>query len=322
MRTLSVLLLALAAAPAFGADARFDGRWSITAFTEPRNRAWWLEITGAGTNQPGGRFVTAYAGAMNQIHEISVSDGELFFAFNRKDRPKPGDTEPPRVTRLVYRARIAGDKLEGTFEVVGQDRPPVRWVGVRAAVITEKDDGSWKEGKPVRLFNGRDLQGWKSTDGRPMNGWSVKRGVMVTNGKSPNIVTEASFWNFKLHVEFRVAPKSNSGVGLRGRYEVQIMDDYGRQPGIQSNGALYYRIAPAVNASKPANQWQTYEIRLVGREVTVVLNGQTIVDKAEIEGLTAIAVDPHEDEPGPVFLQGDHGQVEFRNIVLTPLVGN
>jgi hypothetical protein len=323
MRKLSVFLLALAAAPAFGADARFDGRWSITAFTEPRNRAWWLEIAGAGTDQPRGKFVTAYAGAMNTIDEITVGQGEIVFVFIRKDRPKPGDDTPPRTARLVYKARLAGGKLEGTFEVEGQrqQRPPIRWVGVRAAVVTDKDDGSWKEGKPVRLFNGKNLQGWKSTDGRPMNGWSVKDGVLVTDGKSPNIVTEATFWNFKLHAEFRVAPKANSGVGLRGRYEIQIMDDYGRQPSIQGNGALYYRIAPAVNASKPGSEWQTYEIRLVGRQVTVVLNGTTIIDKGEIEGLTAIAVDPHEGEPGPLYLQGDHGNVEFRNIVLTPLVG-
>ena len=92
-----------------------------------------------------------------------------------------------------------------------------------------------------------------------------------------------------------------------------------RPPNKHSNGALYARIAPSENASKPAGQWQTYDIRLVGRQVTVALNGKTVV-KGEIEGLTAIAGDSNEAAPGPIYLQGDHGPVEFRNIVVTPLV--
>jgi hypothetical protein len=220
---------------------------------------------------------------------------------------------------MIYKARMVGDKLEGTFEVEGQRRPAIKWVGVRAPVIADKDDGSWREGKPVKLFNGKDLSGWVSTDGRPLDGWSVRDGLLVTTGKSPNIISEPKFWNFKLHLEYKVAPRSNSGVGLRGRYEVQIVDDYGRQPGTHGNGALYSRIAPSVNASKPGGEWQIYDIRLVGRQVTVVLNGKTIIDKGEVEGLTAIAIDPNEAEPGPIYLQGDHGPVEFRNIVVTPL---
>jgi hypothetical protein len=135
-----------------------------------------------------------------------------------------------------------------------------------------------------------------------------------------NLVSDTLFWNFKLHVEYRVGKDSNSGIGLRGRYEVQILEDYGKPPGKHSNGALYSRVAPAVNASKPAGEWQTYDIRLVGRQVTVVLNDQKIIDQQEIEGLTAIAGNADEGKPGPIILQGDHGPVEFRKIVLTPLV--
>jgi hypothetical protein len=107
---------------------------------------------------------------------------------------------------------------------------------------------------------------------------------------------------------------------LRARYEVQILDDYGRPANTHGNGALYSRILPSENASKPAGEWQTYDIRLVGRQVTVVLNGRKVIDKGEIEGLTAIASDANEGQPGPLILQGDHGPVEFRAIVLTPLV--
>ncbi|HSW49486.1 MAG TPA: DUF1080 domain-containing protein, partial [Bryobacteraceae bacterium] len=105
-----------------------------------------------------------------------------------------------------------------------------------------------------------------------------------------------------------------------GRYEVQIQDDYGKPPSIHSNGALYSRIAPSVNACKAAGQWQSFDITLIGRDLTVVQNGTKIIDRQAVEGLTAMGHDPNEGEPGPLSLQGDHGPVEFRNIVLTPLV--
>jgi len=148
----------------------------------------------------------------------------------------------------------------------------------------------------------------------------VKDGVVSSTGGANNLISEAKFWNYLLHLEYRVGARSNSGIGLRGRYEIQILEDYGRPPDTHSNGALYSRIAPSVNASKPAGEWQTYDIRLVGRQVTVTLNGKTVIDKGEIEGLTAVASDANEAEPGPIILQGDHGPVDFRNVVLTPLV--
>jgi hypothetical protein len=318
MRSFLVVLMALAAGSAYAADARFNGRWDITGYPQPRNRAWWLEISGAETDSPKGKFVTAYAGDMNVIEEISIQEGELRFGFVRKERPKPG--EAPRTDHLIYKARLAGDKLEGTFEIEGQERPPIRWVGVRAPVIADKDDGTWREGKPVSLFNGKDVSDWKAVEPGRELGWSVQDGNLATTGKGANIISEQKFWNFKLHLEYRMGPRSNSGIGLRARYEVQVADDYGRPPNEHTNGALYSRIAPSENASKPPGEWQTYDIRLVGRQVTVVLNGKTIIDKGEIEGLTAIAVDPNEAEPGPIYLQGDHGPVEFRNIVVTPLI--
>lgn len=113
--------------------------------------------------------------------------------------------------------------------------------------------------------------------------------------------------------------RSNSGIGLRGRYEVQIISDYGRPPGMHGTGALYTRILPRVNASKKPGEWQTFDIRLAGREVTTVLNGEKLYEKGVIDGLTGIAFDPYEDQPGAIELQGDHGPVEFRNLILTPL---
>jgi hypothetical protein len=292
MRLFTFFLLA---AVAWGGDARFNGRWDITASS---GRASWLEISGAETEKPSGKFVSAFNGDMNIIERIAVREGEIEFGWPSRN--------------IAYAARLVGGKLEGT--------QPGKWVGVRAPVIKEHDDGTWREGKPVTLFNDKDLSGWKAARGPAPVGWSVKDGALAGNGKANDIVSEQKFWNFKLHCEFKMYPESNSGVGLRARYEVQVLDDYGHEPGTHTNGALYARIPPAVNASKPAGEWQTYEIRLVGRDVTVVLNGKTLMEKREIEGLTAIAADSNEAEPGPIYLQGDHGPVEFRNIVVTPLV--
>jgi energy-coupling factor transporter ATP-binding protein EcfA2 len=146
-------------------------------------------------------------------------------------------------------------------------------------------------------FNGKDVSGWHGLVPNLALGWSLKDGAIANTAGANNLVSDGSFWNFKLHVEYRVGKDSNSGIGLRGRYEVQILEDYGKPPNKHSNGALYSRIAPAVNASKPADEWQTYDIRLVGRQVTVVLNDQKIIDKQEIEGLTAIAGNADEGKP-------------------------
>jgi hypothetical protein len=302
------ILFFLVIAPALlAADAGFDGRWDITPGKEPRGRAWWLEIQGADTATPSGKFVSAFGGDMNVIQEITIRGNELQFGFRTNGR------------HLTYRARLAGGKLQGTNAVEGQRQPPLEWTGVRAPVIPDKDDGTWREGQPVELFNGKDLSGWRGMIPNKELGWSVKDGLLTSTGGANNVLSERKFWNFKLHVEFRLGAHSNSGVGLRGRYEVQIQDDYGKAPGTHTNGSIYSRIAPRVEASRPAGEWQVYDIRLVGRQVTVVLNGQTLIEKAEIEGLTAIAGDANEAEPGPIFLQGDHGPVEFRKVTLTPL---
>jgi len=114
--------------------------------------------------------------------------------------------------------------------------------------------------------------------------------------------------------------RSNSGIGLRGRYEIQILEDYGKPPNTHGAAALYSRIAPSVNASKPAGEWQSYDIRLVGRTLTVVHNGTKVLDKVEVDGLTAIANNSDEAEPGPFIIQGDHSYVEIKSFLVTPLV--
>ena len=218
MRMLPLLLLAAGAALA--ADADFNGRWDIKGKPGSPIRAWWLEVNGAGTPSPSGKFVTAAGGDMNTITDMTVKDGELRFGYERRNREKK-TTE-----KLLWRARLVDGKLDGQFEMEGSGRPPQGWIGVRAPVINEKDDGSWVAGKPVNLFNGKDLSGWL-----PVEGWTVKDGLLTNAPKVRNLVSAKTFWNFLLHVEYRVGAHSNSGVGLRGRYEIQILEDHGRRAG-------------------------------------------------------------------------------------------
>ncbi|MBZ5592323.1 MAG: DUF1080 domain-containing protein [Acidobacteriia bacterium] len=293
-------------------DAQFNGRWDILVTGEPRARAWWMEISGAGTPALKGKFVGFPGGDLNDIPQPTIQDGWLHFAFDYKDfkSGKPMHRE--------YLVKYRSGRLFGVMR--SSDGETVQWVGKPAPGITEKDDAAWRDGTPVELFNHKDLSGWRGLIPNLPLGWAFKDGAMTNAAGANNLVSDQTFWNFKLHVEFRVGEHSNSGIGLRGRYEVQILEDYGKPPNLHSNGALYSRIAPSENASKPAGEWQAYDIRLVGRQVSVVLNDRKVIDKQEIEGLTAIAGDADESKPGPIILQGDHGPVEFRNIVLTPLV--
>ena len=127
--------------------------------------------------------------------------------------------------------------------------------------------------------------------------WSVENGVLKNAPPTTDIVSEQKFWNFELHVDFRIVARSNSGIGLRGRYEIQILDDYGRPPNTHGAAALYSRHAPSVNASKPPGEWQSYDIRLVGRTLTVIHNGTKVLDKVHVDGLTAIANNANEGDP-------------------------
>src|SRR5690606_34495972 len=110
----------------------------------------------------------------------------------------------------------------------------------------------------------------------------------------------------------------NSGVYLRGRYEVQITDSQGMDPALDQLGAIYGFLMPVSMPAKAAGEWQSMEVTLTGRLVTVVLNGVTIICNQEIPGITGGAIDSHEGNPGPLMIQGDHGAVDFRNIVITP----
>jgi hypothetical protein len=307
-------LLFLAAA-AFAADSDFNGRWDLTT-VQTRPRGWWVELNGVGTSSANGTFISAYAGDLNKISEISAANGEITWTIQQ-----PGNEKNPPA-KFTYKAKLTGGKLQGTMTRTGGrgSAEPIQFTGVRAPELAnEKDDASWKKGKPVELFDGKDFSGWHAlVPSVPMK-WSVVDGVLKNAPPTTDIVSDQKFWNFEAHVEFKIVEHSNSGIGLRGRYEIQILDDYGKEPNTHGAAAYYSRVKPTVNASKPAGEWQTYDIRLVGRTLTVVHNGKKVLDKIHVDGLTAIAIDSNEGEPGPFVVQGDHSNVEIRKFTVTPL---
>ena len=314
MRFVFVAALAVCCFGASIDDQEFNGRWDIAVSGPSSPRGWWLEVSGAGTDSIKGRFLGAPVGLLDEIPKVSISDGELRFALEavfRKDHAKE---------KGLYWARLDDGRLKGTFEIQGDPSTYLEWNGVRAPALAEKDDGSWKRGEPVVLFNGRDLAGWQAVAPAHLTGWVVKDGAMTALPGAPDLVSDKKFLNFVVDAEYRIEPHTNSGIGLRGRYEVQIADDADRPSSNRGTGAILGRIAPTVNAEKSAGEWQALVVRLVGRDVTVILNGMRVINRQSIDGPTAIALDTNEGDPGPILLQGNRGTVEFRRIVVYPLL--
>lgn len=176
------------------------------------------------------------------------------------------------------------------------------------------------------LFNGKDLTGWKLRNPKGHNSWSVLPGGVLKNTVASkdehgtDLVTEEKFWNFTVRYEFMTPENSNSGFYLRGRHEIQILGDYKSgnvSPG--GNGAIYNFKAPDKFVTKPAGEWQTVEATMIGDRITVIMNGVKIHDNVQCNRATGSEIDNKVHEPGPIFLQGDHGTVSFRNIRIKEL---
>jgi len=313
VRPVFVAAMALCCFAASKDDQEFNGRWDITVNGLSTPHGWWLEVSGAGTDNLKGKFLGSPMGLLDEIPKLSISEGELRFALEarfRKDRnPEKG----------LYWARMEEGKLKGTFEIEGEPSSYLEWTGVRAPALPDHDDGSWKRGDPVVLFDGRDLAGWEAAPPGHPGGWVVKDGALTALVGAPDLISSKKFFNFVVDAEYRMEPHSNSGIALRGRYEVQLTDDADRPPSNRATGSILGRIAPTLNAERPAGEWQMLIARLVGREVTVILNGNRVINRQSIDGPTASALDTNEDEPGPILLQGNRGTVEFRRIVVYPL---
>ena len=284
-------------------DVRLIGRWDITITTPTGSAPSWLEIDSSGREALVGRIV-GIVGSARPVSEIITEGDSLRFAVPRQWENGDGEL------RVV--SRLQGDRLVG--HMTFPDNTTLNWQGVRAPRLERAHAPVWSA--PIRLLNQNDLNGWLPMGSA--NQWFVRNGVLSSPHSGVNLRTSRAFGDFKLHVEFRYPKESNSGVYLRGRHEVQIEDDYGREPDSHRFSGVYGFIAPSEIAARPAGQWQTYDITLVGRMLTVVANGKMVICNREIPGITGGAIDSNEGAPGPLYLQGDHGPIEYRNIVVTP----
>jgi hypothetical protein len=212
---------------------------------------------------------------------------------------------------LQFHATFQGDSLTGT--IIESNGKEFTFVGVRAPSLWRKTEPVW--GEQIKLFDGKDLKGWHASG---KNQWVAENGIMRSPASGSNIMTDQVFSDFKLHIEFRYPKGSNSGVYLRGRYEIQIVDSKGMEPTRDYLGAIYGFLPPTEMMAKDAGEWQSYDVTLVGRMVTLTVNGKTVICDQIIPGITGGALDSREGEPGPIMMQGDHGPIDFRNILITP----
>ncbi len=279
------------------------GRWDIIIRTPRGTAPSWLEVEHSGRDALIGRFV-GVVGSARPIARIVTHGDSLHFAIPYQWERGSSD--------LVVDGRLDGDHLTG--RMVFPDSVTAEWTATRAPLLHRNAEPAW--GSPIHLLHANDLGGWHATASR--NQWEVKNGVLRSPHSGANIVTDRAVGDFKLHVEFRYPAESNSGVYLRGRYEVQIQDDFGHEPSSDRFSGIYGFIEPNEMAARRPNEWQTYDITLIGRKVTVVANGKRVICEQNIPGITGGAIDSNEGEPGPILLQGDHGPVEYRNIILTP----
>ena len=284
------------------ADPSVEGRWNITIDYEGQKSPSWLEVNHSGHKRLVGHYV-GITGSARPISIIHFKDGKISFSLPPQWEEEDND--------LSFEGTLQNDILTGTMKAA--NGKTYNWTGRRAPSLRRDKAPVW--GEPIKLFNGKNLDGWKALG---ENQWVAENGVLKSPKSGSNLVTERKFDDFKLHIEFRYPKGSNSGVYLRGRYEVQITDSKGMATLKDQLGAVYGFISPTEMAAKDPGEWQTYDITLVGRMITVVANGKTVICNQEIPGITGGALDSNEGEPGPLYIQGDHGPIEYRNIVLTP----
>lgn len=294
-----------AAAPAAAAiDSGLVGRWDITVQTPDGSRPSWLELWVSGRDALVGRFV-GIVGSARPIAAVQVGGDSIHFAIPHQW--ENGDGE------LTVTGRLTSGRLAGSMTF--PDGKRFEWTGVHAPAL--RGDATPKWGAPIHLLHANDLGGWQAQGGA-QNQWVVTNGVLRSPHSGANIETTQKFKDFKLHIEFRYPKESNSGVYLRGRHEVQIQDDYGLAPMDDRFSGVYGFISPSRIAAKRAGEWNAYDITLVGRMVTIIANGTRVICNQEIPGITGGAIDSDEGAPGPLLLQGDHGPIEYRNIIITP----
>ncbi len=324
-------LLAGSGAPILGAGFEaFLGRWALTL---PGGGAGWLGVT-----REQGYYDASIlwgGGSVVPVSSVVFVDDEMYVTRVREVKRRDAAAKVVRVQQFTEAliARVEGDTLTAVRynpRDNGQGMIREEITGKRIPALPPAPDlAKARFGPAIALFNGSNLDGWRLTSPGQKNGWSVQDGLLLNNpvqeeGKPHisygNLRTEKEFEDFNLKLEVNVPEKGNSGIYLRGIYEVQVMDSYGRGLDPHHMGGVYSRITPTQSAEKPAGEWQTMDITLLDRHVTVILNGKKIIDNQPLLGCTGGALWSDEFRPGPLYLQGDHTGVKYRNLTLRPVL--
>jgi hypothetical protein len=325
-----LLALLLLVPDSRGDDAAnaFVGGWALML---PGGAPGWLGVESDG-NQITAHMLWGW-GSVFKLDRASMDGDKLTLArlFTQDRRTADGKTAKTKSIE-VFAITRDGDSLKIVStrpKASGDGGDTAEFSGKRLPPMPPTPDLSQvKFGDKIQLFDGNSLDGWRLVEPDAANGWSAHDGILANaqaqvegqpHKNYGNLRTVAEFEDFMLHAETRVPKDGNSGIYLRGIYEVQIFDSYGKPLDPHNMGAIYSRIKPTVNAEKPAGEWQTVDVTYVQRHVTVALNGTKIIDNQPILGPTGGALWPEVDRPGPIYLQGDHTGIEYRNIYLRPV---
>jgi len=285
----------------------YAGQWNLTGTGPNASNVYWLEVTET-AGKLSGRFLNRVASPI-AVESVAITNGELVFR-TRQD----GNRAP-----LEGRAKIQGDRLVGRLQT--GDLAAVEFIGVRPPKWPAADANAvHKLGPPVELFDGKTMDAWDLQHKDQPSNWAIVNGEMTNTPPSNNLISKQKFQDFKIHAEYKLGKDSNSGIFLRGRYELQVLEDYGKPAESHGHMAIYGRTAPLMNATKPLGEWQVMDATIIGNRVTVVLNGKKVQDNSTIEAITGGALDADESAPGPLMIQGDHSKVAFRKITVTPIV--
>jgi hypothetical protein len=304
LRYLSLLIALTALIPAAPKNGSpFTGRWDLTITTPQGVYPSWMEFS-----EKDGQALLRVQGRVSSVHpvkDLKVDGSHL--SFNTSEwfgKPIPVSWEMNAAAGKISGTQKRSDGVEGKI------------AGVPAPLLKRPMPAAWKA--PEMVFNGKDLTGWEA-DEPANNHWKAKDGELVNEKAGANIRTTAKFQDYRLHIEFNCPEEGNSGVYMRGRYEVQVeYEPTSANDKFHAMGSIYGMIAPAVEMAKRPGQWESYDVTLVGRTVTVVRNGVVTINAQEIAGITGGAVDSREAEPGPIYIQGDHtGGMKYRNITVS-----
>src|SRR5882724_11460791 len=309
------------------AENPYLGAWELTL---PGGAGWLGVEENAGRLQASMMWV---AGSVEPVASAKIDGSQLILTREHSFERKVGGNNVKKTITETITATLEGERLKGTSvkpreSGSGEDR--VEFTGQKSPPLPPAPDLSKiKFGPAIQLFNGKDLSGWRLTDPNAINGWSAKEGLLANNAAQEegkphknfgNLRTDQEFEDFNLRLEVRCPEHGNSGIYSRGIYEAQVADSYGQPPNTHNIGAIYSRIQPTSNPSKPAGQWQSFDLTFVDRHATVSINGTKVISNQPIAGCTGGALWSDVTRPGPIYLQGDHTAVEYRNLFLRPVL--